>query len=187
MKLTKGKNRLVIIGNSAPSRDFTPEIKDTDLVLRFNKMDKLGTGLIGYRTDIIVLVANWSLRHYCFRGRMDPFRMRHFQTVKEVWMRDSESISDTVKNTILKRLRVTDKPMIKISGEETEDIMSDLVYDTPSTGFLILKKIKDQNLFPDLEKCICALDSSYKRQHHSMGKERRIINDWIEQGHFKRL
>jgi len=118
---------------------------------------------------------------------MDPFRMRHFQTVKEVWMRDSKSVSDNVKTTILKRLRVTDKPLIRISCEETDDIMSDLVYNTPSTGFLTLKKIKDQNLFPDLEKCIYALDSSYKRHHHSMGKERRIINEWIEQGHFKRL
>ena len=146
MSLTEGKNRLVIIGNSRPSRDFTPDIKDTDLVLRFNKMDNLGTGKVGYRTDLIVLVANWSLRHYCFRGRMDPFRMRHFQTVKAVWLRDSDSIADKVKSTILQRLRVTDKPRTVISMEEASDVMADLDYKKPSTGFLVLKKIKDQNL-----------------------------------------
>lgn len=187
MSLTEGKNRLVIIGNSEPSRDFTPDIQDTDLVLRFNKMDNFGTGLVGYRTDLIVLVANWSLRHHCFRGRMDPFRMRHFQTVKEVWLRDSDSISDKTKSTILKRLRLIDKPLTKISYEESMDLMHDLHYKKPSTGFLILKKIKEQNIFPGLERFVCALDSNYKRRHHSIGKERRIVNDWVEQGYFKRL
>jgi len=118
---------------------------------------------------------------------MDPFRMRHFQTVKAVWLRDSDSIADKVKSTILQRLRVTDKPRTVISMEEASDVMADLDYKKPSTGFLVLKKIKDQNLFPGLERCICALDSSYNRHHHSMGKERRLIGEWVEQGHFKRL
>ncbi len=52
------RTRVAIIGNSLPLRDSSKEIDSADIVVRFSKMEHLHSGLIGTKTDIIVINPN---------------------------------------------------------------------------------------------------------------------------------
>ena len=187
MSSTSPAERLIIIGNSEPERNYTPLIRDNDIIMRFNKVNHIETGYIGDRTDIIVLVGNWSLRHHGYKGRMPAGCKDAIKKSQQVWFRTSR-FGAKRQAEILRLFKLTSHPVTYITKEYEAEILSDQKDQTPSTGFLILKKIWKQNLFPGMEKYLCCLDSNYKKNlHHNIKREGKMINRWVREGKFKRL
>lgn len=67
--------RICVVSNRPPVADWSAEIDAADLVVRVSKCDHLDTGLVGTRTDVVILEPNelW-LSFPASRRRMDMMR-----------------------------------------------------------------------------------------------------------------
>ena len=181
--------KLIFIGNGEPDKDYSPLINPEDIVIRSNKIDHFDSGLIGDRTDIMTIAGNWSMRHHCYKGRISSRRMAHFKTCSSVWYIQKDVNSRRHKE-ILRRTGLMNHDIHYIDEGEKKDILSDQKYKTPTSAYLILKKIWKQNLFPEYEHHICCLSfypKTAKRRHHDITKEAVILDRWVKEGKFKLL
>ena len=179
------KPKLIIIGNAKPEKNYSELIKPEDYVIRFNKIQHFRGGMVGDRTDLIVLVTNHSLRMHCYRGRLHKDVMRHYKTAKSVWYRLSSGQSLGYKSymrQIERRLGLAGVQNEILSNEDCLSLVSDFNYKMPSTGFVVLNKIIKESLFEEYDKYLCCLEGSYVRRHHNMALERKQIKKWVDEG-----
>jgi hypothetical protein len=82
--------KLAIVGNSPPKKNYSEEIDSADFVVRFSKMDHLDNGLVGTRTDLLIINPN---NHFFEKGILNlSDKKKIIYSKTNVFFRESEKM-----------------------------------------------------------------------------------------------
>ena len=175
---------IAIIGNDYPDKFYSASsfVDNCEIVIRFNITPHYNTGMIGSKTDILVIRTGHDTgKGLAIMTGKFPLISEVYQQAKEYWF-----VSNKGREQCQKFYNLEGK-LINIRNK----LLKNKLGSSPSTGIVAIDYILTNDLYAEHDKYLVAsgwkqLKNQYKHKQHNWDNEIKYIQKHIEMGNLKR-